>query len=330
MRALWQLFANATVLSRAFGRRDQQDPDLHGTIIGLDALQRRWPSLVGDHESSPIFILAAGWRSGSTLLQRMVLANGRTMVWGEPYAHGSIGKRLALQMEAFSGSWPEDVWFATDHTKQLAGAWTANLYPPVESLVNAHAAFWRNLLGDPARHRGYVNWGLKETRWGMLEARYLRWLFPRSRIVFMYRCPFDAYASYRNWGDWYWEWPHKRITSPKQFGKMWRQLTNEFVTGYSSVGGYLVRYDDLLSARHREELGGYLDEEICSPEDIPWRSGHTGPQGKLNVLELARLEAAVYPLAEKLGFLPPRTSGRSLMRWTSRSASSSPSSAART
>lgn len=39
---------------------------------------------------NPVFILSAGWRSGSTLLHRMIMADEKVMIWGEPYAHSNI------------------------------------------------------------------------------------------------------------------------------------------------------------------------------------------------------------------------------------------------
>ena len=32
---------------------------------------------------SPIFIFTTGWRTGSTLLQRLITSSGETLIWGE-------------------------------------------------------------------------------------------------------------------------------------------------------------------------------------------------------------------------------------------------------
>lgn len=46
---------------------------------GLLAIRRRWPELFDrDDEEAPVFLLAAGWRSGSTMLQRML--TGRCLI----------------------------------------------------------------------------------------------------------------------------------------------------------------------------------------------------------------------------------------------------------
>ena len=302
------------------------------TPVGLNAVRQRWPDLVGDPTAAPIFVLSAGWRSGSTLLQRMILSNRRTLVWGEPFAHSAIADGLARQLRPFTPTWPDVDWLRIDPTKALEGKWTANFYPPLESFARAHAAFWLGLLAEPAKKAGWANWGLKETRWGLQEASYLKWLFPRSRFVFVYRDPYEAYASYYRWRNWFWEWPHRRVLTSRQFGLMWRELVSSFVDGYQSVDGFLICYDELRSDSVRARLSDYLAEPLCSPTSLSWVNGHSGkkvgePPG---AFDFARLEATVYPVADKLGFASPLWCWprRALRRRDRRSASASPSSAA--
>src|ERR671916_2027700 len=49
---------------------------------------------VGPADVSPTFVLGAGWRTGSTLMQRMLNQTGELLVWGEPYSEGAIAQRL--------------------------------------------------------------------------------------------------------------------------------------------------------------------------------------------------------------------------------------------
>ena len=300
---------------------------------GLATLRRRWPEVdAGDPGAQPIFILSAGWRAGSTLLQRMVLANRRTLIWGEPYAHADLAGSLSRQIAAFSAAWPEDKWVAGEIGSDVSARWTANLYPPAADLARAHRAFWLTLLGAPAARCGWKNWGLKETRWGVTEARYLKWLFPRSRFVFLYRDPYDAYASYRRWGDWYRRWPDHPVLTPRQFGLMWREMVQDFTDGCSSVNGLLVAYEALFEDETVRRLGTHLGETLPSPRTLTRLRG-TGDSdpGTASPLELARLEAAVHPLATALGFTLPASSwpSRARRRRNSRSASSSPRADAR-
>ncbi len=51
---------------------------------GIRAIRRRWPEITNDCDEHPVFILSAGWRSGSTMLQRMLMRE--CFIWGEPLA----------------------------------------------------------------------------------------------------------------------------------------------------------------------------------------------------------------------------------------------------
>ena len=58
------------------------------------AIRRRWPDLRNDCREEPVFLLASGWRTGSTLVQRLIVRSCFT--WGEPFGH-------ALSYQAVNG-----------------------------------------------------------------------------------------------------------------------------------------------------------------------------------------------------------------------------------
>ena len=78
-----------------------------------DAVQemcRRWPELLeAAAQDSPVFVLAAGWRSGSTLLQRMLMPS--CMMWGEPYGHSCMLQSMADPLRCMTSDWPEPHFF---------------------------------------------------------------------------------------------------------------------------------------------------------------------------------------------------------------------------
>ena len=87
---------------RAHERSIHQTPTIDEAIRTLEArwdLQGLSEALDSDApENRPVFVLAAGWRSGSTLLQRLVMSSGETLVWGEPYDRACYVQDLARSL----------------------------------------------------------------------------------------------------------------------------------------------------------------------------------------------------------------------------------------
>ena len=66
------------------------------------------PAQVFEEEfpESPIFLLAAGWRSGSTLLQRILVTDPSVLLWGEPFGEMALASGLATllcRLSTFEG-----------------------------------------------------------------------------------------------------------------------------------------------------------------------------------------------------------------------------------
>ena len=108
---------------------------------GIEATRRRWPAPgdAGEGDDEPVFVLAAGWRSGSTMLQRLVF--GPWFVWGEPFGHAGLVEAMAEPIRCLTEGWPEAHHF---HQGQDAGVlartFIGNLYPSIRDLREAHRA----------------------------------------------------------------------------------------------------------------------------------------------------------------------------------------------
>jgi hypothetical protein len=271
---------------------------------GIAAIRRRWPGLRNDWRDSPIFVLAAGWRSGSTLLQRLIMPS--CFLWGEPYGHAGLIETLADPIRAMTLGWPEPHFFHRGEDPQtLSTRFIANLYPSAQDLLFAHQAFFERLFVLPATRAGARRWGLKEVRLSVDHAIYLRWLFPPARFLFLIRNPYDAYRSYaaREALGWRWHrrWPDEPITT-QLFGRNWLDLAGGFVAGHRKVDGLLVRYEDLARgdfAAVEDYLGLPLSREAAA---LNPRDGGPPPLETIPPAEYATLEAEVEPLASALGY----------------------------
>lgn len=280
--------------------RDRRAP--HPTAAAIDAVRAQ----LGDGPpDDPVFIFSAGWRSGSTLLQRMVLSSGDVLMWGEPWGRCDHVPRLAGALMPISASWPPPgavIGDEHDQGEAYAQQWVAALFPSIDDLIEGHRAFFRTLYASPAAERGFTRWGVKETRYGIDEARYLHLLFPEARFVFLHRNPYDVWASYRALAfSAYVRWPTDPMRTAHRFGRLWRDLTTGFLEGAHEVGGIVVRYDELLADPGvTDRIADHLGVKI----DPGAQQAHIGasPGKRLSAVEARLLTRAVGPLAEQLGY----------------------------
>lgn len=201
----------------------------------------------------PIFILSAGWRSGSTLLQRLVCSGGDVLIWGEPYDRSNLLQSLTRSLAPFSDVWPPAGYLQPSADLQaLSASWTANLYPPPAALRAAYRGFLLGLFAKPARDLGAARWGFKEVRLGHAEAVLLQALFPRGRFLFIRRQLPEAYLSYRGFSGgmgWYASWPGAPVFTPFAFARNWARMTQEVELAARATGGMLIEYEDLIAGR---------------------------------------------------------------------------------
>ena len=248
----------------------------------------------------PIFILSAGWRSGSTLLQRMIMQhNSKLLIWGEPFNMGHILDGMISQFKGFNAAWPKKSHFLSKRGNGvLAQQWVANLYPDVDDLFQANLAFLDRLFAQPARAAGYAQWGVKEVRWTIEHAIFLRRLYPNCKIIFLCRDPFDSYASYYRICDgWFFHWPDQPIATPYAFGRCWARLAQGYLKGHKMVDGLLVRYEDLSKPATVERLNDYLGWPVSAASSLERVTGDTADRSRGNVVDLPYIDRFLLDMA---------------------------------
>lgn len=275
----------------------------------IERFERRWPETVesetGDR-ADPIFILSAGWRSGSTLLQRLVTSSQSILVWGEPYDHCDVIRLLASSITAIDERYPPNHFLLsskdTSRDLEIWDKWIGNLYPHPHHLRAAHRMFFETLFDASAKELGHDRWGMKEVRLSFAEAEYLRWLFPRGKFLFLVRNPYHAYLSYRPHRGWYDQWPDKQILTPHQFGSHWRRLALSFTEAPAQFPGLFVRYEDLKPENDvLKRIEEFLDIGI-NRKVLLKKIGSSVKQRSFPTLERSALRRAVEPLAGQLGY----------------------------
>ncbi len=258
-----------------------------------------------------MFLLAGAWRSGSTLLQRMLMRE--CLVWGEPFGRGMPVDLMARQLRIFTEQWPADEMFV-DRRRPAPGnlgrEWVANLFPPLAALLQAHVGYFQSLIAEPARQLGFTRWGFKEVRLGVEHGLYLKWVFPRAKLLFLYRDPYACYRSFKALKLTYRRWPEEPVDSPESFGKLWTTLVSGYLDQGQDAGGMLINYEDLCRPDFdAEPVNAYLG----FPLDVSAREAKIGTSGKqqLTAEEIGRLEAVVGATATRLGYARPSGVGSS-------------------
>jgi hypothetical protein len=283
----------------------RQEP---GILAGMAQLESICPADEANDPEEPIFLLSAGWRSGSTLLQRLIMSDPRVLMWGEPYDECGMIQVLANTTQAFRPGWPPtDYYYDGTPPDKLSGEWIANLFPSPEDLRKSHRAFFDTMFAAPAQRAGAERWGIKEVRLGAGHCAYLRWLYPRARFIFLYRNPLEAYRSYCRYGrSWYDTFPGKPVFTPTAFGRHWKSLMEGFLSEATKLNALLIRYEDLAAGSAQlKEIEAYLNININRTvlKDKVGSSERDGENVKVNWLEKQLLKRAVSPLALKLGYI---------------------------
>lgn len=278
-----------------------------GIAPGVRQLQALCPADAGGDGEAPIFLLSAGWRSGSTMLQRLIMSDRRVLIWGEPYDECGLIQALAGAMKAFRPGWPPSEYFY-DGTPphQLTGEWVANLFPSLHEWRQGQRALFDTMFGQPAQRAGAARWGIKEVRLTAEHCVYLKWLYPNAKFVFLYRDPLEAYRSYCAYGrSWYDTFPDRPVLTPAQFGNHWRKLVEGFLSQAQPLGAMLVKYEDLAAGKVslddlNQRLGIEVDRTVLGRKVGSSERG--GKKARINALERWLLRQAVGPVAVRLGY----------------------------
>ena len=238
--------------------------------------------------SEPVFVLAAGWRTGSTLLQRILMTDPQLCLWSEPMGRMAPFPRLTESILAIDGTWPSREWTtgSPDASDDLG---VARQMPCGSDLRAGWRSWLRTWLADPAALRGRPRWGLKEVRLGAADACVLRWLFPRARVVALVRHPYAAYRSCKYW-TLYDRWPDVPVDSAASYGRHWARLAGSWLEGPDVPPALLVRYEDLLSGSFdfrelEQDLGLHLEEDRALDRRVgATRDGHGLTRSERNTI----------------------------------------------
>lgn len=251
--------------------------------------------------TSPVFVFSAGWRSGSTMLQRVITASGQVLVWGE--AGGALD-RLADALacyeqmlgpggtrfkHGFGGNGSQEYEDFVAAGNEGVHKWIACMNAPRGLFIGAMRKFFNAVYEEPALKLGYAAWGVKEVQSGLDAASFLRELYPEGRFVFLVRSPIACLTSIKR-HDWL-----DRPNDPhalEHYAGHWVRLAREF---RKADFGMLVRYEDLVSSRESQnKLAAYLEidsltQQFSESRHVDWQKSHNEALSFFERRRLARL-----------------------------------------
>jgi hypothetical protein len=229
------------------------------------------------NSEAPIFLLSTGWRTGSTLLQRILVTDPRLFLWGEPFGEMAPVSRITEMLGCASAFSLLREFYIKDSvdTSSLATSWIANLYPRGDDFRLGLRSLFDRWMGDTARRQGFDRWGFKEVRLGATEAVFLHWLYPLAKFVVITRNPFDCYRSLTDahWSRTYFRCPDIPVDSAAAFARHWNRLVLSWSELPPEFPSYLIKYEDLLEGsvdfRKLEAwLGLEVDERLALSASI--------------------------------------------------------------
>jgi hypothetical protein len=269
-----------------------------GTSVGFDSKEQ---------PDAPIFLLATGWRAGSTLLQRILVTDPRVLLWGEPFGDLALPSRITEMVSHTSELYLLKERFIQDNltSAAMATSWIATLYPPGNDFRLALRSLFDQWLGEPARQRGFARWGLKEVRLSAAEATLLHWLYPHAKFVILTRHPYDCYRSLADsgWRHVYYQRPDIHVDSAAGFARHWNRLAvswSELTPGFPC---FHIKYEDLISGQFDfRKLESWLGITVTEDKALSVFVGHTAVRQSLSWYERLIISHEAGPGMKALGY----------------------------
>ena len=209
------------------------------SALGVRQLQALCPPPADPDDEAPIFLLSAGWRSGSTMLQRLLMSDPGVLIWGEPYDECGLMQALAGCAEGLPPRLAAGrLLLRRPPPDELTGEWVANLFPSLEDWRRGQRALFDTMFAEPAQTRrgtalghqgGAADGGARALPALAVPEREVPAAVPAPAgglpLVLQLRTQLVRHCS-----------PTGRCSRPRGFGAHWRRLMEGFLDDADALG----------------------------------------------------------------------------------------------
>ena len=268
-----------------------QFPSVAWTIQSIAALSSLDSNAPREADSdTPIFLLSTGMRTGSTLLQRILITDSRLLLWGEPMAEMGVVPRITQMLSESHGSPFLASWKLQPNiaSPDLTKSWIALLHPPIGDLRMALRSLFQTWLAQPARRQAFARWGFKSVRLDAADAVLLHWLYPNAKFILLTRHPYDCYRSFADggWPTSFTQYPDVAIDSAVSFAREWNRIAMSWSELPSDFSSMLIKYEDLVSGNFDfRNLESWLGLKLNESDALSEKVGRTAFRARLHAYE---------------------------------------------
>ena len=268
----------------------------------LSNFDRQW-KLRSTEADAPVFIFSAGWRSGSTLLQRLICSSEEVLVWGEAYARCGLIQKLSDSTKSLTVAYPHSGHFPGLQASDLKDKWIANVFPSPADMKSTYRSAIDAFLYRPVLREGYARFGLKEVRLDADHGRFLQWIYPDARFFCLVRNPWDAWQSAKGL-ELYASWPDTPINTAQAFAEHWLKMVESFAD-WREESVFFFRYEDLIGHPNSvRAVQAHAQLDTIDPMVLQKVVGASQSKVPLTPDEVATIEQIAGSAARQLGYGP--------------------------
>lgn len=203
--------------------------------------------------------MGCGWRTGSTLLQRLLCTHPDIHIWGE---NCGLVRHLHQAAEAVAGFSHVAKQHRRNYQQQQANGWLAMMNPTPDYFHMGLRALLEAYYLDSAIEHGKRRWGFKEVRHEIDIAKFLHQLYPAAKFIFIIRHPARCLASAQATQT---AFLKKGLLADvggaEKFLEHWAAIATSFLCPLDKATMMRIRYEDLVENSFDlvREVGEFLD-----------------------------------------------------------------------